>query len=161
MFGKKLLKGYLVARDGTLLKEFVFNPKVEVYFDDVKKVIEGKGDLAALGAFEVERHVGTVVKGSKMHFIIISRDVVEDEETKFFSEMLNSVDGALDAAMEGKIAKAKEAEDAAKAEQAKAKAAMDTVFAEREEIVSEAGEMDLLGPSWRTSEPRHRNGRTS
>jgi predicted nuclease with TOPRIM domain len=144
MFGKKLLKGYLVEKDGTLLKEFVFNPKAEGTWDDVKAAISGKGDLAALGAFEVGRFAGTVVKGEKMHFIVVGRDVAEDDEVTFFREMLNSVEKTFDASMDARISSAKEAKEAAKAEQEKAKDAAAAVEAERGELVNETDELDKL-----------------
>ena len=80
MFGKKMVVGFLVDDDRKLLKEFLFHPKAEVTYDDVLKVTEGKGDLPALGAFEVDKYVGNVVAGKDMHFIIISRDVAEEDE---------------------------------------------------------------------------------
>lgn len=144
MFGKKLLKGYLVEKDGTLLKEFILNPKAEGTWEDVRTAISGKGDLAALGAFEVGRFAGTVVVGAKMHFIVIGKDVAGDDEVTFFREMLNSVERSLDAAIDGKIAAAREAEEKARDEQRKTKDAVAAMEVERGEFESEADELDKL-----------------
>ena len=43
MFGKKVFKGFLVEPDGRLLKEFVFNPKGEISYEEVKRATAGKG----------------------------------------------------------------------------------------------------------------------
>ena len=110
MFGKKLVVGYLVDKDRTLLKEFLFSPKADVTYDDILKATEGKGDLAALGAFEVDKYVGNIVTGDDIHFIIVSRDVVEDDETEFFKYMLTSAESRFSEALEERLSKANEAE---------------------------------------------------
>ncbi|MGD9963606.1 MAG: hypothetical protein AB7S97_06900 [Thermoplasmata archaeon] len=116
MFSKKVFKGFLVEPEGRLLKEFVFSTKGEVSYDEVKQATAGKGDLAALGAFEVGKMVGTIVRGKRMHMILVGRDVVEDEDVEFVKEMISSVEASFEASLDSKLADEKKAaEEAAEA----------------------------------------------
>ena len=106
MFGKKLVKGFLVDTNAVLMKEFLFSSKGEVTYDQVRAGFQGKGSLATIGAFEVGKHVATVVKGDKMNFIAVGRDVMDDEDVTFLKELLSSVEKSFDATIEVQIGRA-------------------------------------------------------
>ncbi len=134
MFGKKLVKGFLVDTNGVLVKEFLFSSKAEVTFDQIRTGFQGKGNLATLGAFEVGRFVATVVKGDKLHFIAVGRDVLEDEDVTFLKELLSSVEKSFDASLESKLRYRQTPSSMAKEEQEKAKDAIDAMDSEKAEL---------------------------
>ncbi|UCE91377.1 MAG: hypothetical protein JSV90_08220 [Methanobacteriota archaeon] len=144
MFGKKLVVGYLVDRDRRLLKEFLFSPKADVTYDDILKATEGKGDLAALGAFEVDKYVGNIVAGKEILFIIVSRDVAEDDETEFFKYMLTSAESRFSQSLDERISAARAAEERLKAEQKELSEASAKMSEERAELEKEIEELGRL-----------------
>ncbi len=144
MLGKRLVKGFLVDSNGGLVKEFVFTTKSDVTYEQLRPLLQGRGDVGALGAFEVGKLMATVVRGDKLHFIAVGKGIAEAEDVGFVRELLTSSERSFDQSIRNRLKTATEAEEQAKLVQTNAAQAMEVANQQRQDLAQEAGELDEL-----------------
>src|SRR5512137_2664316 len=144
MFGKKLSKGFLVDTNGSLVKEFVFSTKVDVDFSQTLAAIQALGGFANVGAFSIGKGSGMLIKGAKLHFITVGKDLPDDEDVALFREMLGSVEKTFDAGLDLKLKNVVEAEQRAKLEQETAKKGNEELNTNRNDLALEGVALEEL-----------------
>ncbi|MEM4233151.1 MAG: hypothetical protein QXZ19_04175, partial [Thermoplasmata archaeon] len=144
MFGKKLSKGFLVDANRILVKEFIFAPKAEGDFEQTVAAAREQGTLDRGGEFKLGKLTGYVIKGDKLSFITVGKDVPDESDASVVRELLSSVEKTLDAALDAKLKALEEAEQRAKAEIEAAKKANDELNMNRNDLALEGVALEEL-----------------
>ncbi len=144
MIGKKLSKGFLVDANGALVKEFIFSTKVDADYGQTLAAIKSMGGFANVSSFSMGKSSAMLIKGAKLHFITVGKDLPDDEDIALIREMLGSVEKSFDGSIDLKIKSSLEAEQKAKLEQETAKKANEELNTNRNDLALEGVALEEL-----------------